>query len=435
MDPDVNFHLDYYDDYTFNDSNTTDSPIDFRIDYYDHDYTSNDSHPTDSPVDVHYADYEDNVTSLLSVACDIEQFGNWENTAMHLQLYIYSLVCAVGLVGNIMVILSYACFCRKTRMCMTMTDVYLINMAVAHLVFVMALPVTIFYERNGWPVIGVAVCKLARGAYSIKLHYSALLLACLSGDRYAALVQARGSSTVAQAGETSMLQDGDGDMAQTRESSSMVQPRDRSLVCRLFVALAIWSLAVILSVPTFIYTQLHRNSVDHDLDQSIVDYGDLKVPVKCVINFNAGDPASMAILVSVQISLGFFLPLLVAGFRCVCITVTLLRTETLWRHESVCVVLTVVFAMCHLPYNGALLYHVTNWNTQMSCELKRVMVVTRGVAYVHSCLYPLLYALTVGVFRCCVQRWGENQPETCFTTGVGPLHPSTDPVTRDREAR
>ncbi|XP_063072663.1 C-C chemokine receptor type 6-like [Engraulis encrasicolus] len=348
---DVEFHLDFYDDYTFNDSN----------------YENGGSYDGDSP-------------SLPSVSCDIDSFRNWENT---LQLYMYSLVCAVGLVGNTVVILSSACRWRKSGM--TMTDVYLINMAVADLVFAMALPVTIFYERNGWPVMGVAACKCARGAYSIKLHCSALLLAFLSRDRYTAIVKSK-----------------DRHRAQPREICSMA-----SWVGHLLVSLAIWSLAVVLSVPTFLYTRLKQSNLDHDLHQSIAEYNDLTVPAKCVFNFKDG-PLNMAILVPVQIFVGFFLPLLVAGFRCVCITVTLLRTKALWRHESVCVVLTVVFAMCHLPYNGALLYQVTNGKTQMSCQaemtLETVMVVTRGVAYVHSCLYPLLYALTMGVFRCCVQR-------------------------------
>ncbi|XP_063072666.1 C-X-C chemokine receptor type 2-like [Engraulis encrasicolus] len=404
--------------------------------------------PTD--VDFQYDYYQDDVPS----PCDTVSFHNWYDT---LQLCIYSLVCAVGLVGNITVILSYACFCRKTRMRMTMTDVYLINMAVAHLVFVMALPVTIFYERNGWPVMGVAVCKLARGAYSIKLHCSALLLACLSGDRYTAIVQARGSSTVAQAGETSMLQDGDGDMEQGKDSSmvqpmgrssllqdgdsSMAQVRERSWMYRLLVSLIIWALAVILSVPTFIYTTLHQSSVDqiffldqdlnqsyvhHDFNQSYVDYdldlgfaehADLTMPAECVFNFNV-----------VQISLGFFLPLLVAGFCCVCITVTLLRTKALWQHEAACVVLTMVFAMCHLPYNAAQIYHLTNWKTERSCNaemtLDTVVLVTRVVAYVHSCLYPVLYALTVGVFRHRVQRRAYTNWRTASRQASDPYIPT-----------
>ncbi|XP_063072667.1 C-C chemokine receptor type 6-like [Engraulis encrasicolus] len=315
------------------------------------------------------------------------------------------------------------------------------------MVFVMALPVTIFYERNGWPIMGVGACKCARGAYSIKLHCSALLLACFSGDQHAAIVKAKGSSSMesfmpldgdrdkdkAQPIDTSILQGRAGSSMPQGRDISMAQLRERSWAYRLLVSLAIWALAVVLSVPTFIYTTLHQSSVDRsyysvdhdlnqsyvdddlnqsyvddDLDQSIAEHDDLTVSAECAFNLIVGDFTSMVILVPVQISLGFFLPLLVAGFSCVRVTVTLLRTKTFCQHEATCMVLTVVFAMCHLPYNAVLLYHVTNWKMQMSCKvvvtLLTVTEVTRSVAYVHGCLYPFLYALTIWVFRRRVQR-------------------------------
>ncbi|MCI4382448.1 hypothetical protein PGIGA_G00015040, partial [Pangasianodon gigas] len=48
---------------------------------------------------------------------------------------IYSFICALGLLGNILVLVTYA-FYKKAK---TMTDIYLVNVAVADLLFVLAL--------------------------------------------------------------------------------------------------------------------------------------------------------------------------------------------------------------------------------------------------------------------------------------------------------
>ncbi|KAL0967636.1 hypothetical protein UPYG_G00254760 [Umbra pygmaea] len=105
-----------------------------------------------------------------------------------LRLYIHSVICILGLMGNILVIVTYA-FYKKAK---SMTDVYLLNMAIADMLFVAALPLIIYNEYNHWDM-GTVACKILGGAYSVNLYSGMLLLACISTDRYIAIVLARRS--------------------------------------------------------------------------------------------------------------------------------------------------------------------------------------------------------------------------------------------------
>ncbi|XP_014870594.1 C-C chemokine receptor type 6-like [Poecilia latipinna] len=69
--------------------------------------------------------------------------------------YIHSIICILGLVGNSLVILTYALY-KRTK---SMTDVYLLNVAIADLLFVLALPFIVYNELYSWPM-GQVACKL-----------------------------------------------------------------------------------------------------------------------------------------------------------------------------------------------------------------------------------------------------------------------------------
>lgn len=289
--------------------------------------------------------------------CDIHKF---RDEAITIQTYMYSLICIVGLLGNILVIVTYA-FYKKAK---SMTDVYLINVALADLMFVVALPMIIYNEHNHWPM-GPTACKLLRGTYSINLYSSTLLLACISGDRYVAIVQARKS----------------------------FGQRSYGLVYSRLACLAIWALAVGLSMPTFMYYDTYEEDRE----------------IQCSFKFSSNNTDTaklMKVLVpSTQISVGFFLPLLVMGFCYSSIMVTLLRAKNLGRHKAIRVVLAVVlvFIACHLPYNVALLAHTASLFKERSCYAEQIRVATvavmQSVAYLHCCLNPFLYAFVGVKFR------------------------------------
>ncbi|XP_041667845.1 C-C chemokine receptor type 6-like [Cheilinus undulatus] len=280
------------------------------------------------------------------------------------QTYIHSIICAFGLIGNALVIVTYI-FYKRTK---TMTDSYLFNMAVADLIFVVALPLIIYNEQNSW-LMGSVVCKVLRSAYSINLYSGMLLLACISADRYIAIVQARRSFGA----------------------------RSRALIYSRLICSAVWLFAVALTLPTLMYTERFEQSY----------LGAENATVMCQLSFPTSQTAKfMKVLVpSLQMAVGFLVPLLVMVFCYSSIISTLLRAQSSQRHKAVRVVLAVVvvFIVCHLPYNVALLIHTVSLFKERSCEAEKiklkVLAVSRSMAYLHCCLNPILYAFIGVKFR------------------------------------
>ncbi|XP_062858599.1 C-C chemokine receptor type 6a [Trichomycterus rosablanca] len=285
------------------------------------------------------------------------------NVSYFVQIYIHTLICIVGFVGNALVILTYA-FYKRTK---SMTDVYLLNVAIADVLFVVALPLIIYSEQSGW-ALGSWSCKLLRGLYNINLYSGVLLLACISLDRYIAIVQARRSF---------------------RFRSSM-------LIYSYVICAFVWLLALLISLPTFLYYEAYAPDDSFEAKQSV-----------CFFKFNDTRTAeTMKVLVpSSQLAVGFFLPVLV---MCVCYTsviCTLLHAKNFQRHKAVRVVLAVVlvFIACHLPYNAVLLYYTIEMKNQMDCrtddDIKLSLIITESLAYLHCCLNPMLYAFIGVKFR------------------------------------
>ncbi|XP_056619684.1 C-C chemokine receptor type 6a [Triplophysa dalaica] len=297
---------------------------------------------------------------------DVERF---------LQLYIHPIICIVGFIGNTLVIVTYALY-KRTK---SMTDVYLLNVAIADIMFVVALPLIIYSERNGW-AMGNWSCKLLRGVYSVNLYSGMLLLACISGDRYLAIVQARRSYRL--------------------RSSTLLYSR---LVC-----VVVWSLALVLSLPTFIFYQRYQPSPFEFVTIEESNYTVFNdQPHVCFFRFSSNVTAkTFKIAVpSAQVGAGFFLPLLIMGFCYISVIATLLRAKNFQRHKAVRVVLTVVlvFVACHTPYNLALLYRTATIFDEQECSHEEAVVlaiiITESLAYLHSCLNPLLYAFIGVNFR------------------------------------
>nr|XP_046165314.1 C-C chemokine receptor type 6-like [Oncorhynchus gorbuscha] len=314
-------------------------------DAYDYDITENDT--KDYPDDNEYI-------------CNLNPNRDME---IVIQTYFHSFICAFGFCGNALVIVTYA-FYKKAK---TMTDVYLLNVAVADLLFIVALPLIIYNEQHDWSMGSVA-CKALRGAYSINLYSGMLLLACISGDRYISIVQARRSFGL----------------------------RSKNLIYSRLICTAIWALAIALSVPTVIYNER--------VEETILLEGTITV---CQEQFQSNRTARlMKVLVpSLQVAMGFFLPLLAMVLCYASILWTLLRAQSTQRHKAVRVILAVVlvFIVCHLPYNVVLLYHTVALFQQRECEVEKIILttltITRSLAYLHCCLNPILYAFIGVKFR------------------------------------
>lgn len=139
---------------------------------------------------------------------------------------VYALVFLLSLLGNSLVMLVVL-YSRVSR---SVTDVYLLNLAMADLLFALTLPIWAVSKATGW-IFGTPLCKVVSLLKEVNFYSGILLLACISVDRYLAIVHATCTLT---------------------QKQHWVK----------FICLGIWALSLILSLPIFVirktvYSRFH----------------------------------------------------------------------------------------------------------------------------------------------------------------------------------
>lgn len=292
---------------------------------------------------------------------------------------LYWIIFAVGAIGNLLVVWIYTTVRNHLK---TMTDVYLLNLAIADLLFLGTLPFWAVDAAQGW-MFSVAVCKGVHAVYKINFFTSMLLLTCISIDRYIAIV------CVTQAHNF----------------------KNKRIFYSKLACLFVWLLSCLLSLPEFLFATVKTNQQEESF---------------CGLVYPSGDKNLTKILVlSLQISVGFCLPLLVMISCYSVIIYTLLQARNFEKHKALRVIFAVVaaFVLSQMPYNGHLIVEATQaFNVTMTkCDdVKTFDVagqVVKSLAYTHCCLNPILYAFIGVRFRKDLLHLCQ-----CLTSGLGGIN-------------
>ncbi|XP_027630566.1 C-C chemokine receptor type 7 isoform X1 [Tupaia chinensis] len=278
---------------------------------------------------------------------DVRNFKAWFLPVM------YSIICFIGLMGNGLVVLTYVYFKRLK----TMTDTYLLNLAMADILFLLTLPFWAYSAAKSW-IFGVHFCKLIFGIYKMSFFSGMLLLLCISIDRYVAIVQA----------------------------VSAHRHRARVLLISKLSCVGIWMLAMMLSIPELLYSGTQRSSNEQALRCSLITER-----VEALITIQVA-----------QMVIGFLVPLLAMSFCYLVIIRTLLQARNFERNKAIKVIIAVVvvFIVFQLPYNGVVLAQtVSNSTCELSKQLNIAYDVTYSLACVRCCINPFLYAFIGVKFR------------------------------------
>ncbi|XP_004427599.1 PREDICTED: C-X-C chemokine receptor type 2-like [Ceratotherium simum simum] len=269
---------------------------------------------------------------------------------------IYALVFLLSLLGNSLVMLVVL-YSRVSR---SVTDVYLLNLAIADLLFALTLPIWAASEAKGW-IFGTTLCKVVSLLKEVNFYSGILLLACISVDRYLAIVHA---------------------------TRTLTQKRNWVK----FICLGIWTLSFILSLPIFFL----RKAVNPP-DSSPVCYEDL----------GANTTKWRMVMRVLPQTFGFLLPLLVMLF-CYGLTLrTLFQAQMRQKHRAMRVIFAVVlvFLLCWLPYNLVLVsdtlmrLRVIEETCERRNDIGRALDATEILGFLHSCLNPLIYVFIGQKFR------------------------------------
>lgn len=278
----------------------------------------------------------------------------------HYEPPLFWMITLVGGAGNLAVVWIYLNIKRRLK---TMTDMYLLNLAVADLLFVITLPLWAAEASRGWH-FGSALCKVNSACYKVNLFSSMLLLTCISVDRYVVIVQ----TTKAQ-------------------NSKLERRRCSRLVC-----LGVWLVALVLAIPELMFA-------------TVAEVGSTPY-CRMVFPPQMGNHIKILVL-SLQVSIGFCLPFIIMAFCYSVIVAKLLKTRNFQKHKAMRVILAVVvaFVASQLPYNGVLVMEAVQASnmTITDCDqMKRfdtVGQVLKSVAYMHACLNPFLYVFVGVRFR------------------------------------
>ncbi|XP_067869774.1 C-C chemokine receptor type 7 [Heterodontus francisci] len=268
---------------------------------------------------------------------------------------IYAVICVLGVLGNGLVIITYIYF-KRLR---TMTDVYLLNLAVADLLFLFTLPFWAVSVVKEW-IFGQVMCKTVYVLYRVSFFSGILLLMCISIDRYFSIVRA----------------------------ASAHRHRSKAVYYSKIVSVCVWLFSMILSLPELLYS-----------NQEKIANGML-----CKMTL---DNSTIIFTASSQLAVGFFIPLVVMFF-CYCVIIkTLLLARNFEKNKAIKVIIAVVlvFLLFQLPYNSVMLIDTINdvnatiSNCDLSKRMNIAIDVTKSLAYVRCCLNPFLYAFIGVKFR------------------------------------
>ncbi|XP_005383520.1 PREDICTED: C-C chemokine receptor type 9 [Chinchilla lanigera] len=272
---------------------------------------------------------------------------------------LYWLVFIVGTVGNSLVVLVYW-YCTRVK---TMTDMFLLNLAIADLLFLGTLPFWAIAAADQWKFQTLA-CKVVNGLFWMNFYSCVLLLMCISVDRYIAIAQAM---------------------------KAQIWRRKR-LVYSKMVCCTIWVMAVALCTPEILFSQVKRESGVS----------------ACTMVYPRDDStkAKSAVL-TLKVILGFFLPFVVMAFCYTIIIHTLKQAKRSSKHKALRVTTAVlsVFVLSQFPYSCVLLVRTIDAYTAflsscaISTNIDLCLHVTQTLAFFHSCLNPVLYVFVGERFR------------------------------------
>ncbi|XP_052000423.1 C-X-C chemokine receptor type 3-2-like [Xyrauchen texanus] len=278
----------------------------------------------------------------------------------------YILVFILALMGNILVL----CVIRRYRQSrhnpcsFSLTDTFLLHLAISDLLLAVTLPFFAVQWINEW-IFGLSTCKIAGALFSLNVYCGVLFLACISFDRYLAIVHAVNVSW--------------------RRKSCQAQ-----LACAV-----IWVVCLCLSI-----VDVHYRDV-------VTLYG--KNQLVCQIVFSQESSQQWQIgMQLVSLFLGFVLPLLVMLYCYIRIFKELCHTSTRRqkrRSLRLIISLVVVFVVSWAPYN--ILRMTDSLKTlgviANTCGLNKVLdvgiLVTESMGLAHCALNPLLYGLVGVKFR------------------------------------
>ncbi|KAG7468289.1 hypothetical protein MATL_G00141310 [Megalops atlanticus] len=312
---------------------------------------------------------------------------------------VYSVVCAVGLMGNLLVF-----FLMKVRQGRKKSTInfFILNLAVTDFQFVLTLP---FWAVDtaldfSWP-FGDAMCKIILSVTVMNMYASVFFLTAMSITRYWSV-------------------------------ASALKNRTRQTYCSVkWVSAVLWVSATVATAPTSIFSTV-TNVAGEKL---------------CLLKFPDGQ-YWLALYHLQKILVAFVLPMLIVTV-CYILLLRFIRRRSMnnnrpKRRSRVTKSVTIVvlsFFLCWMPNHaitfwGVLVkFNAVYWDQTYYMVHTYVFPVTVCLAHANSCLNPVLYCLMRREFRKMLKDlfWRISSPAISNTCAIRPFSGTLKPENEDTQ--
>ncbi|XP_067417710.1 C-C chemokine receptor type 5-like [Emydura macquarii macquarii] len=269
---------------------------------------------------------------------------------------LYSLVLIFGLVGNALVVLILI----KYKRLRSMTDVYLLNLAISDLLFIFSLPFWAYSVAQEWD-FGNVMCKILSGAYYAGFYSGSFFIILLTLDRYLAIVHV------------------------------VFALKARTIAHGILTSVFVWVVAILASLPGVIFHSVQKEGVRWT----------------CSYHYPSGhEKVWKQFLILKMNILGLVIPLVLMIFCYIEIIKTLLRCRNEKKHKAVRLIfiIMIVYFIFWAPFNIVALINTFQAsfslnNCENSNQLEIASQVTEVIAMIHCCINPVIYAFVGEKFR------------------------------------
>lgn len=269
-------------------------------------------------------------------------------------LVIFGVVFLVGVPGNALVVWVTGFEARRT-----INAIWFLNLAVADLLSCLALPIMFvtIVQHNQW-ALGEAACRVLPSLILLNMYASILLLTTISADRFLLVFNPIWCQNYRQA-------------------------HLAWLACGVA-----WGLALLLTLPSFLFRKLHQEVHPQE--------------ATCSIDYNTGGFHKERAVASVRLVMGFLGPLVTLA---ICYTFLLIRAWSRSATRStktlkVVVAVVISFFVFWLPYQvtGVIMafFPRNNATYRVVSSLDSLCV---SLAYINCCINPIIYVVAAQGFH------------------------------------
>ncbi|CAN0330626.1 unnamed protein product [Lampetra planeri] len=288
----------------------------------------------------------------LTNITDDEAPNTSNDTVKYASIIVFTIVFVLGSVGNFLVI-----WILGFKMKRTVVTLFFLHLSIADFILVMQIPVVVAHgAMNGHWAMGMAMCKMISFGNFVNMNASVYFLTLISVDRYAALLHPVSSLPL------------------------------RRLRLARWLCLAVWLLALLLSLPSLIF----RTTIE---DSGVIF---------CYNGYGESFEEQTWNITAVNICrfvLGFAIPYAVMIF-CYCrIGARLRHVDKTRRGNSLRIIVSVVvvFFICWAPYHAIGLLEAASYvqdDDEMFETSQKAYPVVAGLVYFNSCINPILYVFS-----------------------------------------